>query len=124
MLNNKRRGFLLHKIFREHKKHRKHCFQKKKNPFLPLMRFSMRHYPNMVRAMAERHIMYNQQLLYVSEREEAGAAFVIRPPHALNIGHISHNPEEMKAVYDIGRTTAEQQLEQIKRFWDNVSLNE
>lgn len=24
MLNNKRRGFLLHKIFREHKKHRKH----------------------------------------------------------------------------------------------------
>ena len=28
------------------------------------------------------------------------------------------------AVYDIGRTTTEQQLEQIKRFWDNVSLNE
>ena len=91
-------------------------YQKKKNPFLPLMRFSMRHYPNMVRAMAERHIMYNRQLSYVSKREEAGTAFVIRPPHALSIGHISHNPEEMKAVYDIGRATAEQQLKQIKRF--------
>ncbi len=37
-------------------------------------------------------------------------------PRRLDIGHVSHNPEEMKAVYDIGRKTAEQQLEQIKRF--------
>ena len=91
-------------------------YVKKKNPFLPLMRLWLRKYPNMVRALAERHLMYNRQLEYVRARENADSALVIRPPHALDIGHVSHNPEEMKAVYDIGRKTAEQQLEQIKRF--------
>ena len=94
-------------------------YVKKKNPFLPLMRLWLRKYPNMVRALAERHLMYNRQLEYVRARENAGSALVIRPPHALDIGHVSHNPEEMKAVYDIGRKTAEQQLEQIKRFLES-----
>ena len=91
-------------------------YVKKRNPFLPLMRYWLRKYPNMVRAMAERHVMYNQQLNYVRAREVAGTAFIIRPPHTLRIGHVSHNPDDMKAIYEIGRTTGEQALGQIKDF--------
>ena len=64
----------------------------------------------------ERHIMYNKQLEYVSLREQAGAALVIRPDAPIPIGHTSHNPDNMQAVYDMGRKKGEQMLPEIQRF--------
>ena len=81
------------------------------------MRIALRKYPKMIEAMDKRHLMYNQQLVYVYEAEQAGRALVIRPSEKLSIGHISHDPEEMQRVYDIGRETGEQQIEEIKRFY-------
>ncbi len=91
-------------------------YQKGHNRLMPLMRMSLRHYPNMVRALDQRHIMYNNELDYVAQREQAGAAYVIRPDSALQIGHISHNPAEMQAVYDEGRKKGEAVIEEIKAF--------
>ena len=83
---------------------------------MPIMRMGLRKYPNMVRALDERHIMYNKQLEYVSLREQAGAALVIRPDTPIPIGHTSHNPDNMQAVYDMGRKKGEQMLKEIQRF--------
>ena len=91
-------------------------YQKEHNRLMPLMRLSLRHYPNMVRALDERHIMYNAQLAYVAQREQAGTAYVIRPERALRIGHISHDPAEMQAVYDEGRRAGEAAINDIKAF--------
>ena len=91
-------------------------YQKGHNRLMPLMRMSLRHYPNMVRALDQRHIMYNKELEYVAQREQAGAAYVIRPDSALRIGHISHNPAEMQAVYDEGRKKGEAVIADIKAF--------
>ena len=83
---------------------------------MPLMRISLRKYPAMVHALDVRHIMYNEQLEYVRQRESEGKALVIRPTEPLHIGHVSHNPDEMQAVYDIGRKEGLKQLERIKSF--------
>ena len=91
-------------------------YQKKHNRLMPIMRIGLRKYPNMVRALDERHIMYNKQLEYVSLREQAGAALVIRPDAPIPIGHTSHNPDNMQAVYDMGRKKGEQMLPEIQRF--------
>ena len=92
-------------------------YVKEHNRLMPLMRIALRKYPKMIEAMDKRHLMYNKQLVYVYEAEKAGRALVIRPSEKLPIGHISHDPEEMQRVYDIGRETGEAYIEKIKAFY-------
>ena len=93
-------------------------YRKQQTKLLPLMRWSLRHYPNMVKAMAERHVMYNKQLDYVAQAEQEGRCLVIRPDGPIPIGHISHDPEQMRKVYEIGRATGMRYIEQIKAFYE------
>lgn len=92
-------------------------FVKERNPLMPLMRIALRHYPNMIKAMDTRHLMYNRQLEYVRQAEREGRCLVIRPQTAIPIGHISHDPEEMQRVYEMGRQTGEQYINKIKEFY-------
>ena len=92
-------------------------YVKEHNKLMPLMRIALRKYPNMIEAMDKRHIMYNKQLSYVYQAESAGRALVIRPEAPLQIGHISHNPDEMQCIYDIGRQTGMKYIERIKAFF-------
>lgn len=91
-------------------------YVKGKNWLMPLIRYSMRKFPHFIEACANRHLMYNQQLAYLKEEEKKGTTLVIRPDSKLEIGHISHNPDEMKATYEIGRKAAEQRLGEILDF--------
>lgn len=92
-------------------------YRKKLNALMPLMRLSLRRYPQMVAAMAHRHLMYNAQLDYVAEAEREGRCLVIRPEGAIPIGHLCHDPQRMQLVYDMGRRMGEQQLDKIKEFY-------
>lgn len=92
-------------------------FVKEPNPLMPLMRIALRKYPNMIEAMDQRHVMYNRELDYVSKAEQEGRCLVIRPDSKLPIGHISHDPEEMQRVYDIGRVAGKQHIDAISRFF-------
>ena len=92
-------------------------FVKTPNKLMPLMRIALRKYPLMVKAMAERHIMYNKQLAYVAQAEQEGRCLVIRPDGKIPIGHISHDPDEMRHVYELGRQVGERYLERIKAFY-------
>ena len=92
-------------------------YVKEHNKLMPLMRIALRKYPKMIEAMDQRHVMYNQQLSYVYQAESTGRALVIRPDEKLPIGHISHNPDEMQCVYDIGRKTGMKYIERIKAFF-------
>ena len=96
-------------------------YVKEHNPLMPLMRIALRKYPKMIEAMDKRHLMYNKQLVYVYEAEKAGRALVIRPSEKLPIGHISHDPEEMQRVYDIGRATGEKHIDAICSFFAKES---
>ena len=69
-------------------------FVKERNKLMPLMRIGLRKYPNMIKAMDERHLMYNNELEYVAQREREGRCLVIRPDEKIPIGHISHDPDE------------------------------
>ncbi|MEE1317882.1 MAG: patatin family protein [Ruminococcus sp.] len=89
---------------------------KGKNQALPLAKIMLRKYPNLIKAMAERHINYNETTKYIREKEENGEVFVIRPSEPLNIGKMEKNPDELERVYQIGRKTAEQCLEKMNTF--------
>ena len=92
-------------------------FVKEPNRLMPVMRIALRKYPKMLKAMDERHVMYNHELDYVAEAERQGRCLVIRPDGKIPIGHISHNPDEMRHVYEMGRTIGERYIEQIKEFY-------
>lgn len=92
-------------------------YQKEHNRLMPLMRLALRRYPEMIKALDYRHIMYNKQLEYVAQAEREGRCLVIRPDGKIPIGHISHNPQQMQHVYQIGRAIGERYIERIKDFW-------
>lgn len=91
-------------------------YVKKPNRLMPLIRVSLRKYPNAVKASRDRHLMYNRQLEYVRQREKEGNALVIRPDNALEIGHIEHDAAKMQKIYDIGRKKGEETLKAVKDF--------
>ena len=92
-------------------------YVKKHNRLMPLMRIALKHYPKMIEALDQRHLMYNRQLEYVREAEASGRALVIRPDEKLAIGHISHSPQEMRRVYETGREMGIRRLEEMMDFF-------
>ena len=93
-------------------------YLKEHNKLMPLLRLLLRKYPKMIEALDQRHLMYNRQLDYVSEAEREGRCLVIRPKEHLPIGHISHNPDEMQRVYDMGCEEGERRIADIIRFYN------
>lgn len=85
---------------------------------MPFVKLSLRKYPAMIKAMDERHLMYNKQLDFLRQAEQEGRCLVIRPEQKLKIGHLSTSPEEMQRVYDIGRKAGEKYINDIKVFFE------
>ena len=46
-----------------------------------------------------------------------GRCLVIRPQSALPIGHVSHNPDEMRHVYEQGREAGLRYLDRLRDFY-------
>ena len=92
-------------------------YVKKPNKLMPLMRLWLRRHPRIIRALEQRHIMYNNQLEYVRQEEKKPNTLVLRPETVLTIGHLSHNPDDMQATYEHGRKVATKHLEEIKAFF-------
>ena len=95
-------------------------FVKEKNKHMKLIKLKYHKYPNLVGALADRHIKYNAETLYVSRQEQAGNAFVVRPPEPLNISGIIRDPKELERVYNIGRKVMTERLDELKEFIKKV----
>ena len=94
-------------------------YQKEHNKLMPLMRLSLHRYPHFLKALNERHLMYNYQLEYVANAERLGRCLVIRPDEKIPIGHISHDASQMRHVYELGRKVGERYIDRIKEFYGN-----
>jgi predicted patatin/cPLA2 family phospholipase len=94
-------------------------YRKKHLALMPLMRLALRKYPHFLKALDERHLMYNCQLDYVAEAERLGRCLVIRPDENIPIGHLSHDPQQMRLVYDMGRKVGERYIDKIKEYYED-----
>ncbi len=91
-------------------------YRKKKSAAMPLFHIFMRKYPALVRAMADRHAVYNAQTAEVARQESLGRFLVIRPPKPLGIRRTEGDPEELERVYQTGRDEARRRLDEIRIF--------
>ncbi len=78
-------------------------YVKGKQKYMALVRWMLRKYPNMIKAMEDRYLMYNEQKRYIREKEEKGEIEVIRPVAPLNISPVEKDPNELERVYQLGR---------------------
>ena len=76
----------------------------------------MRNYPAIVEAMNRRHLMYNRELAYITEKQQSGDCLVICPDDTLPISRTSQNPQKMQKVYDMGRKAGEYNLQSVIDF--------
>ena len=91
-------------------------YRKKPDSSLPLAKLALRRTPEMVRAIARRHIIYNRQMEEIDEKVARGEILVIRPPEPLGIRRTEHDPEELDRAYRIGRNEAEKALPAVREF--------
>ncbi|NLT09355.1 MAG: patatin family protein [Ruminococcus sp.] len=91
-------------------------YRKKKTGALPLVKISMRKYPELIKAVAHRHEMYNAELDYVRRAESEGRAYVLAPEENLPVKRVEHDPEKLLEAYRMGRMAAKEHLAEIKTF--------
>lgn len=76
-------------------------------------------YPRFVKAIANRHLVYNQTLKQIRDMEKRGELFVLRPSVELTIGRMEHDPYEIEKTYQIGRQDAERRLGELLEWLKN-----
>ena len=89
-------------------------YRKEKSSMMPLIRLTLRKYPGVVRAMEERHLLYNRQMDRLDEMEASGKALVLRPEEPLGIKRTESDPDRLEEVYQKGRREAEKRLQEIR----------
>lgn len=75
-----------------------------------------RRYPNLVKAMEQRHIVYNETMDLIDELEKEGRVFVIRPSAGMSISRLEKRPEKLDAMYELGYEDAKASFDALKYF--------
>lgn len=89
---------------------------KQPNSMMPIIRKKYKAYPGLIKAMENRHTVYNETLAYIEQRESAGELLVIRPETKIQVGRVEKDPDKLRAAYETGREVAAKRLEEIKEY--------
>lgn len=81
-----------------------------------LVSINLKQYPEAVKAMKNRYLMYNDELNFIRKREGEGKALVIAPCADMNISRAEKDTEELERAYRFGKVTAERMLNEVKEF--------
>lgn len=73
-------------------------------------------YPEFVKTLRQRYLVYNRTLEEIRKLEKEGEIFVIRPSVRLNIGRMEKDPQKIREVYEIGRKDAQRQIRALKSW--------
>ena len=91
-------------------------YRKSPNSLMPLIRHKYRAYPEFIKTNENRHLVYNDTLDYIFEKEKEGSVFVFRPDEALPVSRVEKDPVKLQATYDLGRKAGEEKLADLKAF--------
>lgn len=91
-------------------------YRKTKSSSLPLIRRKYKKYPNLIKAMEERHLHYNKTLDAIYEKEKKGKIYVIRPESAIPVSRVERNPEKLQNAYEMGRNCVASQIQSIQAY--------
>ena len=81
-----------------------------------LAKIKYRKYPNFIKTIEDRYLMYNDELDKVEKLEKENKIFVIRPSRKVNIKRIEKNSERIQEMYDLGLKDMEKSIENLKEY--------
>lgn len=90
--------------------------KKPENP--KMVKAFYRKYPQFVRTLCRRHLVYNRTIEEIRKLERDGSTFVIRPSVELTIGRMEKDPEIIREVYEIGRKDAQNSLAALIKWME------
>lgn len=91
-------------------------YRKKPQKAMWLIRAALRKYPEVVKTLAVRHLMYNRTMELIEEQERAGKIFVFRPESPLPLNRICHDPARLRQAWQTGRELALKKYSDLKHF--------
>ncbi|MEN2259202.1 patatin family protein [Paraclostridium benzoelyticum] len=91
-------------------------YTKNKQKFLPIVNKKYKKYPNLVKAIENRHLNYNKSLNLVNKLEKDGDVLVIRPKNPVNVSQIEKNAKKLTALYEEGYDNAKELYDKILDF--------
>lgn len=91
-------------------------YRKKPNSMLSIIRLVYKAFPDFVKAVENRHNVYNSQLDYLEEEDRKGNVIIIRPSEKPEAGRTERNRGKILRTYELGRRDAENILGKIKSF--------
>lgn len=78
-----------------------------------------RKYPKFIEVASKRYQHYNDTIEYISNLENKGEVFAIRPSQNLEIGRLETNPDKYEEIYQIGVKDTKAIMEQLKDYLAN-----
>ncbi len=75
-----------------------------------------KNYEGLLKALRDRHILYNDTVRYLEEQEEKGNVVLIRPIKRSDVSRIERNPEKLKKLYNQGYAEAKAAYRKIKKL--------
>lgn len=91
-------------------------YTKNKQKFLTIVNKKYKKYPNLVKAIENRHLNYNKSLNLVNQLEKDGDVLVIRPKNPVNVSQIEKNAKKLTALYEEGYDNAKELYDKILDF--------
>ena len=83
-----------------------------------VMNRALHQYPETLKAIENRHNVYNETIAYIRQREAGKYAFVIRPETDIDVGRVEHDRFKIREAYKAGRRAARKRLNALRRFLD------
>ncbi len=91
-------------------------YRKEEKPLPAFMKFALRKYPELIKAMAGRSHEYNRVLDLLDKLEKEGKVLVIAPTRDLGVKRIEKDEGKVRAIYGLGRQDTLSRLEEIRDF--------
>ena len=91
-------------------------YKKNKQKFLSIVNRKYKKYPNLIKAIENRHLNYNKSLNLVNQLEKDGDVLVIRPKKPVNVSQIEKNAKKLTALYEEGYDDAKELYDKILDF--------
>lgn len=94
-------------------------YRKKPNELLSIIKVKYKKYPELVKSIARRHLVYNKTLEYIKRLEEAGKVFVIRPEKTVEISRLEKDREKLIELHREGYLEAKKKYNELQNFLTN-----
>ena len=91
-------------------------YRKKRSKAFPILKAALRNYPELVKAMNRRHVVYNKTLDYLKKLEARGEALIIQPEKAPHVKRTERDPKKLMELYAEGRQDGLKNLEKLRSF--------